>query len=50
MRPDSPTERRDGAADSAPGRITMIEVVSYTAIVALVGALASGVFDAMVPW
>jgi hypothetical protein len=32
------------------GRITAIEVVAYTAVLGLIAALASGWFDAMVPW
>ena len=32
------------------GRITGIEAVSYTAFIALIGAVAAGWFDAMVPW
>jgi hypothetical protein len=32
------------------GRITSIEVVAYTAVIVLIGAVAAGWFDAMVPW
>ncbi|WP_268922261.1 hypothetical protein [Sanguibacter suaedae] len=32
------------------GRATAVEVVSYTAVIALVGAVAAGWFDTMVPW
>ena len=32
------------------GRITAIEVVAYTAVLGFIAALASGWFDAMVPW
>jgi hypothetical protein len=36
-------------AESAD-RISLIEVVSYTAAIALIAAMALGFFDAMVPW
>jgi hypothetical protein len=32
------------------GRISGIEAISYTAFIALIGAVAAGWFDAMVPW
>lgn len=32
------------------GRITMIEAISYTAVIVLIGATASGWFDVMAPW
>lgn len=32
------------------GRISGIEVVSYTAVIILIGTVAAGWFDAMVPW
>jgi hypothetical protein len=32
------------------GRITVIEVISFTAVLAFIAAFASGAFDAMVPW
>ena len=42
------------AKDSSPpdttGRIAGIEVVSYTAVIILIGTVAAGWFDAMVPW
>lgn len=37
-------------APSTTGRITGIEAVAYTAFIALIGAVAAGWFDAMVPW
>lgn len=32
------------------GRITVIEVVSFTLVLGFIAAFASGAFDAMVPW
>jgi hypothetical protein len=32
------------------GRITVIEVISFSAVLAFIAAFASGAFDAMVPW
>jgi hypothetical protein len=48
----SASERRAAPAPTPTptGRISGIEVVSYTALLALIGLLASGQFDAMVPW
>jgi hypothetical protein len=50
------TSRQHSSAPERPapptptGRISGIEVVSYTALLALIGLIASGQFDAMVPW
>jgi len=44
------TDRKRPAREEHTGRITVIEVISYTALIGLVGALAAGIFDAMVPW
>ncbi|GAA4684705.1 hypothetical protein [Frondihabitans cladoniiphilus] len=44
---------RRGASPENPdegGRITVIEVVGYTAGLAFVAALALGAFDAMLTW
>lgn len=40
----SHTDRDEG------GRITVIEVVGFTAVLAFVAALASGLFDSMLTW
>jgi hypothetical protein len=48
-----PRHAQPGAPATVPdtsGRITSIEVVAYTAVIALIGAVAAGWFDAMVPW
>jgi hypothetical protein len=40
----------DTPASSASGAISWIEAVSYTAVIGLIAAMASGLFDSMVPW
>ena len=50
MKPRYARERRPAAAPDTSGRISAIEAVAYTAVIALIGAVAAGWFDAMVPW
>jgi hypothetical protein len=44
--------RADPSRDSTDhgGRITVVEVIGFTATLAFIAAFASGAFDAMVPW
>lgn len=44
-------KHRDAArAEDTTGRISMVEVVSYTVTLGFIAAVALGWFDAMVPW
>jgi cellulose synthase (UDP-forming) len=49
---DRPGDRTTDGLDATEegGRATAVEVVSYTAVIALVAAVAAGWFDTMVPW
>ncbi|MDM4763959.1 hypothetical protein QT381_13170 [Galbitalea sp. SE-J8] len=43
-------QRARASEHDASGRISMVEAVAYTAFLGLVAAVASGVFDPMLPW
>jgi len=47
MRGPQRTRARD---DERGGRISWIEVIGYTAVILLIGLLATGWFDVMMPW
>lgn len=43
-------DRSSTRPDDAGGPITALQAVSYTALLGLIAAVASGWFDAMIPW
>ena len=45
---DEPTSNE--SEPDAHNRLSLIEVISYTAAIVFIGAMAAGWFDGMVPW